>query len=318
MGAAARLSCRAPKSSIPTCGFDSHRAEGARAAHLCPPRGHQARTLPQAALAGATQQYLGQLEVAAGCFWGWRSWLSPRVGSAGTGTELRPAWHVCQRHPAPSVLPKHGTDTKPLWQRHPAGLLGFPRQKAQAEARLGLGPSPLEKGGWGISRRKQIPTVIKNGHFLQERLCWRGERALCCNRGEGQRWDGLWRSPVPPPRKRAAAGACLAGDTGTWRRRLEVSVAGAGAGPAGPVALRRREHCPAWAPFGERLAGQAVAAGGTRTSGAPWVQPRCVLWARGTSVPCKQGDEQSGAGEINEHVVIMRGLGCKSRPGSCT
>lgn len=75
--------------------------------------------------------------------------------------------------------------------RSSAVLPGFSRQQAQAEARLGLGPSLLEKGGWGISRRKQIPTVIKKGHFLQERLCWRGERALCCNRGEGRRWDRL-------------------------------------------------------------------------------------------------------------------------------
>lgn len=44
----------------------------------------------------------------------------------------------------------------------------------------------LAAWGWGISRRKQIPNAIKKGHFLQRQLAWRGERVLCCNRGEGR------------------------------------------------------------------------------------------------------------------------------------
>lgn len=65
------------------------------------------------------------------------------------------------------------------WEAEPSwpGGSGFPQK-----SRSGLVAALM---GMGISRRKQIPTAIKKGDFLQWRPAWRGERALCCNHGEG-------------------------------------------------------------------------------------------------------------------------------------
>ncbi|XP_075298217.1 uncharacterized protein LOC142364009 isoform X2 [Opisthocomus hoazin] len=65
---------------------------------------------------------------------------------------------------------------------------GSPEPLAAEPFWLGVQASLKSSGSRsrGISRRKQIPTAIKKRHFLQRQPAWRGERALCCNRGEGQ------------------------------------------------------------------------------------------------------------------------------------
>lgn len=85
-----------------------------------------------------------------------------------------------EHRPAPSALIQR------------VGQLGAARGRAllaggvQASLKSSGPASRLAWRGWGISSRKQIPTAIKKGHFLQRRPAWRGERALCCNRGEGR------------------------------------------------------------------------------------------------------------------------------------
>lgn len=53
-------------------------------------------------------------------------------------------------------------------------------------AQASLRSSSLASQGWGISRRNKSQVLLKKGHFLQQRPAWRGERAQCCNHGEGR------------------------------------------------------------------------------------------------------------------------------------
>lgn len=77
-----------------------------------------------------------------------------------------------EHHPVPPTLQRAGSCS----QQNPPG------QGAQASLRSpSLGLAEL-----GNFKEEQIPSAIKKGHFLQQRPAWRGERALCCNHGEGR------------------------------------------------------------------------------------------------------------------------------------
>lgn len=88
--------------------------------------------------------------------------------------------HGAEHRTAPSTLLQRAG--QPAAARSRALLAGG----VQASLKSSGPASQLASWGWGISSRKQIPTAIKKGHFLQGRPAWRGERALCCNRGEGR------------------------------------------------------------------------------------------------------------------------------------
>lgn len=76
-----------------------------------------------------------------------------------------------EHHPVPSTLQREGSCS----QQNPPG------RGAPASLR-----SPrLAWQGWGISRRNKSQVLLKKDISCGRGLAWRGERALCCNRGEG-------------------------------------------------------------------------------------------------------------------------------------
>ena len=209
---------------------------------------------------------------------------------------------------------------------------GSPEPLAAEPFWLGVQASLKSSGSRsrGISRRKQIPTAIKKRHFLQRQPAWRGERALCCNRGEGQALtqpsaDGeaarshgelarllpSSQHPQPPAAGRAS------GEAAQQRQRLEVS-SGYEQGQCRAVSARPRKEpgdCPRQArhaqstPRGVPQPGGTVSAGGPTRTMSPAICYSGFFFSSHMAhlCPSDQGDKQTG-GRTLLPAGMVRGI----------